>query len=384
LRANEQADIMTLHIIFFREHNRIAKIIAANNPSYDSDKVFHVTRAIVSAELQKITFEDYLPLILGDTDLMPDYEGYDPNGDPRIPSAFNSAAFRFGHSQIQPDIMRLDDDYGPFPFGDLHIADTFFNTTEIRQYGTDAILRGLISDTSQGVDHYFAAPITHQLLADNSSSSGQDLVSINIQRGRDHGLPTYMTWKQWAKAQCGIESDFKSEALHAQLLEVYGSLDNVDLFVGGLAEEHVGTAIVGATFACIIAKTFTGIRDGDRFYYENSGGSLTDAQMCEIRDHATLAALICENTDINTIQENVFLTGHRRKPCDHIRKLNLDHWTEVTAGAPQHAAPQHAAEFLDEHESAASISDKLLQLETKKVLSEALLEKVLQELEADG
>jgi peroxidase len=337
---------MTLHTIFVREHNRIAAVLAQSNPSYDSDEVFHKTRQIVVAELQKITFKDYLPLVLGNLAMLPDYQGYDPTADPRIPSAFNTAAFRFGHSQIQPDIIRLNPNYGPFPEGDLHLADTFFNTSQVRKYGVDAILRGLITDTSQVADHFFSSPITHQLVADNSSSPGQDLVSLNLQRGRDHGLPPYTDFKQWARDECGAESDFTSAALRARLIQLYGSMDSIDLFTGGLAEQHLSGALVGATFACVIYKTFTGLRDGDRFYYEREGAdsSLTTAQIQEINSHATLSRLICENTDIDTIQENAFLVGQTRVNCDDIPPIDLSLWGQTTT-AP-HQGPKTILEIL--------------------------------------
>lgn len=97
-----------------------------------------------------------------------------------------------------------------------------------------------------------------------------DLASLNIQRGRDHGLPGYGQWRQF----CGLPKATSMEDLHneisnpsvrAKLEEVYGNNpDNVDLFVGGLLEDTLPSSQLGPTFRCIIGDQFRRLRDGDR------------------------------------------------------------------------------------------------------------------------
>ncbi len=339
LRVNEQASLTVMHTLWVREHNRIARALRANSPSMSSDDVFETARSIVIAEIQKITYTDYLPLLLGSfsSRLIPSYTRYDPSVFPNVPNAFAAAAYRFGHSQIQPFFERLGKDYKPIPAGPLSLVDAFFNNTHFMDNGgTDPILRGLLATPARQVDEFLNNVLTNMLFASNSSSPGMDLASLNIQRGRDHGLPTYLVWKQWAKRECNIESDFRNQLTQIRLLQTYGSLNNVDLFVGGLAEAPITGGVVGATFACIFAKTFLALRDGDRFYFENSASDtapFTAAQRTEIR-RASLSRVICDNTDIKEIQVNAFMANQRRVLCSKIRSVNLGAWDGGASNTP--------------------------------------------------
>ena len=335
LRVNEQASLTVMHTLWVREHNRIARALRASNPGVSSTTIFETARSIVIAEVQKITYKDYLPLLLGDNfaKLIPSYQRYDSTVFPNIPNAFATAAYRFGHSQIQPAFVRLGADYKPIAAGPLPLVDAFFNNSHfLENGGTDPILRGLLATPAREVDEFLNSVLTNLLFASNATSHGFDLASLNIQRGRDHGLASYLTWKQWAKRECNLESDFRNELTMVRLLQTYGSLNNVDLFVGGLAEQPIDNGVVGAVFACIFAKTFLALRDGDRFYYENSdrsfSSSFTAAQIAQINT-ASLSRVICDNTDIGSVQRNAFLATNNRKErveCSSIPSINLKAW----------------------------------------------------------
>lgn len=322
-----------MHTIWLREHNRIADELQALNPKWDQERVFQTARQIVGAEIQKITYKDYLPLILGASvfsEQIGDYTGYNSAINPGVPNAFSTAAYRFGHSQIQPMFERLDSNFEPIDAGPLNLLDAFFNPSQFAASGgTDPILRGLISNSARKIDEFLNNVLTNHLFQ-SGSSPGLDLASLNIQRGRDHGLPPYMTWKRWAKRTCGISSEFKNQLTFIRLLQTYGSLETVDLWVGGLAEERLPGSLVGATFACIFANTFTALRDGDRFYYENDDETaLFKAEQRAAIEKVSLSRIICDNADnIQEIQPNAFRLDQQRVSCSEIPVVNLSAWKE--------------------------------------------------------
>ena len=338
MRTNEHTALIVLHTILLREHNRIADALAAMNPMWDSDEIFETTRQIVGAEIQKITYKDYLPLILGPAFLnqqIGDYDGYNNAINPGMPSSFTAAAFRFGHSQIRREFDRLNESFLPTDNGPLNLVDSFFDPSQFASSGgTDPILRGLISVPVRRMDEFVNDILTNHLFQ-TDTFVGLDLVSLNIQRGRDHGLPPYMIWKRWAQRACNVSSDFQHELTAVRLMSIYGSMDTVDLWVGALAEARLPGSLVGATLACIFANTFGAVRDGDRFYYENSDATaLFSADQRAAIESASLSRLICDNADnIPEIQPNAFRLDQIRVSCSSslIPEIDLTRWNDPTS-----------------------------------------------------
>jgi hypothetical protein len=83
-----------------REHNFWADTIKAGDPTLDDEGIYQRARAIVGAEIQLITYRDFVPILLGSDALLP-YAGYNPAVDPRVSLVFSTAAFRVGSKQLQ-------------------------------------------------------------------------------------------------------------------------------------------------------------------------------------------------------------------------------------------------------------------------------------------
>lgn len=129
------------------------------------------------------------------------------------------------------------------------------------------------------INHYykrFPTPqVTNHLFQEPANDYGKDLASINIQRAREHGIPGYPSWRQHCKLPpiktwSSMLTDISNATVKAYY-DLYTSPEDVDLWSAGVSERSVEDSVVGPTFNCIIAKTFSDLKKGDRFWYENPG-----------------------------------------------------------------------------------------------------------------
>lgn len=302
VRANENSALAAMHTLWAREHNRIADQLAYENPDLTDEQLYQQARELVIAEIQVVTYNEFLPALLGD-DAIAEYTGYDSSVDPTIATEFSTAAYRFGHSLLSDTLLRLDSDGSESDAGHLELKDAFFNAQHVVDEGIDSLLRGVTVQAANEVDPQVVDGVRNFLFGP-PGAGGFDLASLNIQRGRDHGLADY----NQTRTELGLDpvSDFdditSDIAVQDQLRSLYGSVDNIDLWVGGLAEDHVDGSSLGETFRTIIADQFSRLRDGDRFWYEN----ILDSDEIQEVESTTLADVIERNTDIDGLQDNVF------------------------------------------------------------------------------
>ncbi len=310
VRAAENIALTSLHTLFAREHNRWVDELAARNPDLTDDELFDAARMRVEAEIQAITYNDWLPVLLGEG-AIEDYQGYDQTVNPGISVEFSTAAFRFGHTLLSSNLSRLDEDGSDISAGAFALKDAFFNPAEIgANGGIDPILRGLGDQTAQELDTHVVEDVRSFLFAEGSAF-GLDLAALNIQRGRDLGVPAYNDLREaLGLARAETFDDITSDADLADVLAgIYGSVDLVDAWVGGLAEDAHGDGMVGELFATIIIDQFQRIRDGDALWSE--AGQFEHGALRELWD-TTLADVIEANTDVDAIQENVFFAYDRQ------------------------------------------------------------------------
>ena len=336
VRANEHVALTVMHTIWLREHNRIVRELAKLNPCWDDERLYQEGRKILGALMQVITYQEFLPVLFGESafnTFIGSYTGYSSDVNAPVPNAFATAAFRFGHSLIQPMFTRLDKENKPLSIGPLGLREAFFNPSEYYvSGGTDPLLRGLLQDRSREVDEFVNRVLTTQLFAASDDGLGQDLISRNIQRGREHAIPSYRDFQQYCHDMFDVSSEFSTLTTELRLRGLYGSVGfrkGIDLFVGGLAEERMEGSNLGATFGCIIGKTFADLRDGDRFYYENPGVFTEDQQTS--LSNIKFSKVICDNADdITKIIPRAFETGQQEEDCDSLSSLNLNLWKDDT------------------------------------------------------
>ena len=120
---------------------------------------------------------------------------------------------------------------------------------------------------------------------------------MNIQRGRDHGLPGYFRWREFcnlpkANTFDDLKDEIKDRTTRELLKKLYKNFEEyTDVFVGGLAEDNLNGSLVGPLFHCLIKEQFIRLRGGDKYYYENEG--VFDAEQLDEIKKVTLASIMC-------------------------------------------------------------------------------------------
>lgn len=348
LRVNLHPQLAVMHTLWLREHNRIAGNLALLNPHWDDETLYQEARRIVIAEIQHITYNEWLPLVLGSkyvkkrgfqlkkTGFSNDFTEYI---NPSVSNSFATAGMRFRLSTMDGTVGLFDESRNINI--NLELRDNF-NQPKIIEKPTylDSLVRGLATQRSQKSDLYYENDLI-QMLYKNNGQFGMDAVSLDIQRGRDHGLPGYNHYRKF----CGLPAvksfdgflDVMSKSTVAKLKDLYAHPDDVDLLVGGMAERGMDDSVVGFTFRCIIGEQMLRTKKGDRFFYDvpNQPSSFTEEQLGEIRK-STLARVFCDNADdIQTMQLNVFIIpsgSNRLVSCsstDAIQQPSLLPWKEA-------------------------------------------------------
>lgn len=351
-RSNENLGLLTMHTLWVRQHNVLADGLRSLNADWSGDRIYHEARKIVGACMQAITYQVWLPMILGPEGmkLMGRYTGYDDKVNPTISNEFATAAMRFGHTLVSPIQFRLDENWEPIPEGHLQLHQSFFAPDRmLKDGGMDPIIRGLLFNGVR--DRSRNPPLNVELterLFSMAHELALDLAALNIQRGRDHGLPGYT---EYAHRFCGFGDSAHPDSFddlaprisnpvtRERLRMVYGHPGNIDLFAGAILEDLLPEARVGPTFACMIADQFKRLRDGDRFWYEYQG-VFTPAQLAEIkRAGSSLSRLVCETADnITEVPKNGFLrpsVSDDIVPCSKVPKINLEAWIDCSLASSE-------------------------------------------------
>jgi hypothetical protein len=221
-RANENIALTAVHTLFAREHNRIVGLLPA---SLSDETKFQIARRVVIAEIQYITYQEFLPA-MGVS--LPAYKGYNPNVNATETNEFAAAAFR-QHTQIHGDGLEIDNqpisNYSPATLASLAAQgavvqnnndgtvsiDTdlnlmFFNPDLLKQIGLGPVLESLGAESQYKNDIEIDNALRSELFqvptndtqscvptdaAPNCFNTVTDLGAIDVQRDRDHGIGTF-------------------------------------------------------------------------------------------------------------------------------------------------------------------------------------------------
>src|SRR3954447_5338692 len=343
-RTDENVALTAVHTVWHREHNFQAERIEALHPEWSDEQVFQAAKIIQTAEYQRIVFTEFAEAMSGP---IPGpshgFSGYNPNVNPGISEEFAGAMYRVGHSMINETIPFTDNagHTQEIPLFSAFLNPAMFDGKDPLTHGVGgaaAIIAGEVQVAHQRIDEQVVEVIRSKLLG-----TPLDLYSANIERGREAGIPTLNKFRGYVSdhgsriQQAGQTSDYATAlpaqipslapyatwaefgqhlrgtpAERAELLAlfkaVYGEDDihvnDVDLFVGGLAEAPVGKSQMGSTFTWIFQEQLDRLQEGDRFYYFNQ---LKDAPLL-LADIGSqhFSDIVMRNTGLDHLHHAIF------------------------------------------------------------------------------
>ena len=357
-RGDENIALLAMHTLWVRNHNYLARKLSEINRKWGGEQIFQTAKKINGALWQHIVYNEWLPKLYD----IPRYSKvvrgtkkwkrttYKPKQDPSIINSFSAAAFRFGHSLVPNQFSQMRSDFNEYAPA-IPLQKAFFNSTPIYTDGIEPTMMGLCANMTGNIDNNIAHGLHQKLFVFPNSRLFNDLMSLNIQRGRDHGIPTYMHWRR----SCGFARydrpgfNFKdllyTPAKTRQAFEkVYKNVEDIDLFVGGLTENHLREKVVGPTFSCIFKEQFESLRFGDRFFYTHKG-SFTRSQLKAITK-ISMSKILCNNLySMVSMQPDSFrvfdIKSDRRVSCGELPDIDLSEWKDRGRGGGVPFHPPH-------------------------------------------
>ncbi|MBL4707890.1 MAG: T9SS type A sorting domain-containing protein [Flavobacteriales bacterium] len=322
IRANEQPGLTAFHTLWVREHNLICDSLVNAHPNWNDELLFQRARKIVGAEMQVITYEEFLPNM--GVQLAP-YSSYDPTVNPNILNAFSAAAYRFGHTMLNGRLIRSEENGDSISFGAIDLRHGFFKPSLLKDEGGIApYFRGLASQKHQVVDPLIMDDFRNFLFGP-PGSGGLDLLSINIARARERGLPDYNKIRRdlGLSSHSSFQDLTSNDTLRTSLQSVYADINDVDPWIGFMSEDHLPNSLMGEGMHEILKLQFEHLRDGDRYYYENDP-AFTIEEITALK-RISLSKVVVRNTEVGRLQSNVFEAVPR-----HLLSIELFPFPEVS------------------------------------------------------
>ncbi|XP_055791016.1 dual oxidase 2-like [Salvelinus fontinalis] len=349
--GNENVFTMAEGIVWFRYHNYIASQLREKHSSWSDEDLFQSARKTVVATFQKIAFYEWLPGFLGEKTMSP-YLGYQKFVDPGISPEFQAAAIRFASTMAPPGVfmrnttchfqkvVNIDGSTSPA----MRMCNSFWNRQNPNVKSgqdIDRLIMGMTSQIAEREDNIIVEDLRDYMYGPLRFSRS-DLVALTVQRGRDFGLPSYNQVREglglapverWGDVN--PELNTTNPQLFRDLAALYhGDISKLELFPGGLLESVDGP---GQVFSSIILDQFTRIRNGDRFWFENTQNGLFTAEEMEAIWNTTFHDVITAVTsaEAGDIQRRVFfwkdgdpcpqpsqVTTSELHPCTNVTKLS--------------------------------------------------------------
>lgn len=318
-RSNEHPVLTAIHIIFLREHNRLAAHLARKFPNWDDEKLYQYARKINGAQFQKIVYDEFYPAMTGR--FLRRFRGHNERVNPTVSALFTTAAFRLGHTMVGNGVNRVGPRGQRLPT--LSMMEMFFKKN-IEADGVEPYLRGAAAGTAQESDNEVHSALRDFLFEGIEEEKGFDLAALNIQRGRDHGLPSFNDVRRQfnLRPYTSFAQITKNVNLQSALADAYKTVDRIEPWVGMICEKHAWRASMGRTMLRVWEDAFTKLRDGDRFFYKirNQFSREIRRAVPELRalrwERDTFKRIILANSKVQRreLPRRMFFAGrHRRR-----------------------------------------------------------------------
>ena len=289
-------------------------VYANGDIAWNDDMLFNAAKMTVEMEYQHTAVDQFARTI---TPNLHEFVGYNSGEDATIALNFAQVAYRFGHSTLRESIDIMDPE-GSITGSIMRVAleRAFLSPEKFAAVGAGAIALGMTHQQANEIDEFVTPALNQGLLG-----MPLDLATINIARGRDLGVPTlndmrealqltrYTSWADFganmlhpdsvanfiaayafdgnvelAQAIVGLANDSIAEGSPEAmgytvqqavdfmnntdpLLYGAGAFNQIDCWIGGLAEVHVTGGLLGETFDTIFVDQLGRLMDGDRMYY---------------------------------------------------------------------------------------------------------------------
>nr|XP_054954358.1 dual oxidase 1 isoform X3 [Pan paniscus] len=337
-RGNREPFLQALGLLWFRYHNLWAQRLARQHPDWEDEELFQHARKRVIATYQNIAVYEWLPSFLQKTP--PEYTGYRPFLDPSISSEFVAASEQFLSTMVPPGVYMRNAschfqgviNRNSSVSRALRVCNSYWSREHPSLQSAEdveALLLGMASQIAEREDHVLVEDVRDFWPGPLKFSRTDHLASC-LQRGRDLGLPSYTK----ARAALGLSPITRWQDINPALsrsndtvLEATAALYNQDLswlelLPGGLLESHRDP---GPLFSTIVLEQFVRLRDGDRYWFENTrNGLFSKKEIEEIRNTTLQDVLVAViNIDPSALQPNVFV-WHKGDPCPQPRQLSTE------------------------------------------------------------
>jgi prostaglandin-endoperoxide synthase 2 len=219
--ANLQLGFVLMNVLFFREHNRVARELAARYTDWDDDRLFETARNILVVLLIKIVVEEYI------NHITPYYFQF--RADPT--SFKNPSWYRPNWMAVEFNLVYRWHPLVPNTYRiagrDVSVHDTLYETEMLTDNGLAQLFEDASSQAAGKIGLFNTPPELRQVQA------------WSVEKGRAVELATYNDYRELCGYPRVTAFDEISASPKAQqaLKSLYGTVDRIEFYTGLYAED---------------------------------------------------------------------------------------------------------------------------------------------------